>query len=267
MASDKFGNNPVAPLYNATGRNPRDMDMGNPGKPLGSVGSSGIGGKDFGTPNKPPTPATLGATFGQWNNPLSVQGQMNNRLYGGGGGGGGREIDVEATERLWKAAPSTTINFGDAVGGDDNSVGRRASTGGGDITGKNKAGNDQYIDNEQTATITADGGASTTSGGTSKPAKLKTEAQKSRDRETAKARRALKSDIQKSGTTEQKERIAKEGLTGRKKSTTNTPSKRPASSPSSGPKKGNNVIQVQNSMGALQQKATVGNPGASDFKV
>ena len=53
MASDKFGSNPVAPLYNATGRNPRDLEMGSIGKGLGSVGSSGAGGKDFGIANRP----------------------------------------------------------------------------------------------------------------------------------------------------------------------------------------------------------------------
>ena len=54
MASDKFGNNPVAPLYNATGRNPRDIPSTSPGQPLGSVGNSGSGGKNFGISNQAP---------------------------------------------------------------------------------------------------------------------------------------------------------------------------------------------------------------------
>jgi len=54
MASDRFGASPVAPLYNATGRNPRDITPSPTGQPLGSVGSSGSGGKDFGISNQAP---------------------------------------------------------------------------------------------------------------------------------------------------------------------------------------------------------------------
>lgn len=57
MASDRFGNNTVAPLYNATGRNPRDITPTSTGKPLGSVGSSGAGGYDYGISNRPPEQA------------------------------------------------------------------------------------------------------------------------------------------------------------------------------------------------------------------
>ena len=174
MASDKFGSNPVAPLYNATGRNPRDVEMGTSGKALGSVGSSGAGGKDFGTPNQASTPTNISSTSSFFSpfNPYNVMGYGPGSLGGGrgrGGGGsdGGGEIDVEATERLWKAAPSTTVNFGDATGGDDSSVGKRASTGGGDILGSgSKAGRDQYTGNTHTQKISAGYGpvTATTSG-------------------------------------------------------------------------------------------------------
>ena len=164
MASDKFGSNPVAPLYNATGRNPRDVEMGTSGKALGSVGSSGAGGKDFGTPNQAPTPTNISSTSSFFSpfNPYNVMGYGPGSLGGGrgrgGGGGGEGEIDVEATERLWKAAPSTTVNFGDATGGDDSSVGKRANTGGGDILGSgSKAGRDQYTGNTQTTEVASSG--------------------------------------------------------------------------------------------------------------
>ena len=112
MASDKFGSNPVAPLYNATGRNPRDVEMGTPGKALGSVGSSGAGGKDFGIPNQPAKNANLGASMFSPLNPY-------NMLYGNrgsGGGGGGGEADVDAMERIAKAQTPGTVNFAAQAG-------------------------------------------------------------------------------------------------------------------------------------------------------
>ena len=70
------------------------------------------------------------------------------------------------------SAPATptpenvTSGYGDYTGGDDNSVGRRASTGGGDITGANKAGRDQSIGNTHNQKINAGFGpvTATTSG-------------------------------------------------------------------------------------------------------
>ena len=133
MASDKFGNNPVAPLYNATGRNPRDLEMGSIGKPLGSVGNSGGGGKDFGTPGKAAQLSPLGQ--GNRLSPFNFYGpnslydlpdniRNKNRTGGGGGGGGGggstdadgREIDLEASLALTKAATPQTVNFAEQAG-------------------------------------------------------------------------------------------------------------------------------------------------------
>ena len=144
MASDKFGNNPVAPLYNATGRNPRDLDMGNPGKPLGSVGSSGAGGKDFGISNRPAQTQPLGqgmmSPFHTWGPNSMYQtardlGKGKKGRGGGGGGGGdysndpegtvydaqGRRVAVDAMERTKQ---DVTINFAEQIGGDDNSKNR-----------------------------------------------------------------------------------------------------------------------------------------------
>ena len=112
MASDKFGNNPVAPLYNATGRNPRDLEMGSIGKPLGSVGNSGGGGKDFGTPGKAAQLSPLGQ--GSRLSPFNFYGpnslydlpdniRNKNRTGGGGSGGGGQIvflIDMKIVETI-----------------------------------------------------------------------------------------------------------------------------------------------------------------------
>jgi len=113
MASDKFGSNPVAPLYNATGRNPRDVEMGTPGKALGSVGSSGAGGKDFGIPNQPAKSADLGASMFS---PFNTYNMLYGRRGSGGGGGGG-EADVDAMERIAKAQTPGTVNFAPQAGG------------------------------------------------------------------------------------------------------------------------------------------------------
>ena len=113
MASDKFGSNPVAPLYNATGRNPRDVEMGTPGKALGSVGSSGAGGKDFGISGQAPKKTDM--TAGVFS-PLNPYNLMYNRMGGGGRGGGGGEVeyDVDAMERIAKAQTPGVVQFGDA---------------------------------------------------------------------------------------------------------------------------------------------------------
>ena len=144
MASDKFGSNPVAPLYNATGRNPRDMDMGNPGKGLGNVGNSGAGGKDFGTPGKQAQAADLGASMFSPINPYNImmnpggigrnRGSASKAKRGGGGDADdaddgrrydkdGYELDVELSEKLTSAAaPRITIKQNSGFQGDDNSI-------------------------------------------------------------------------------------------------------------------------------------------------
>ena len=113
MASDKFGSNPVAPLYNATGRNPRDVEMGTPGKALGSVGSSGAGGKDFGIPNQPTKSADLGASMFS---PFNTYNMRYGRPGSGGGGGGDEGYDVDAMERIAKAQTPGTVNFAAQAG-------------------------------------------------------------------------------------------------------------------------------------------------------
>lgn len=171
MASDKFGNNPVAPLYNATGRNPRDLDMGSVGKGLGSVGSSGAGGKDFGISNRPAQTQPLGQSmmspFNMWGPNSMYQtaiGRERGRRRRDEGGdyadsedtvydASGRRVAVDAMERT---KPNYTVNFADQIAGDDNSVGKKATVEeGGEIVGRDKAGNDMIKNNEftQNATI------------------------------------------------------------------------------------------------------------------
>ena len=273
MASDKFGNNPVAPLYNATGRNPRDMEMGTPGKALGSVGSSGAGYKDFGTPGKQAQAADLSqniySPFNQWggfrgNDPFTTYGAQRQRRSNGGNPGAtydaeGREMDVDALERVAKGI-SIINEQNSGYKGPDNSLkitGGKFDSGGGALF--SATGEGASLAGSRNTTTGYNDAPSTQ---TSKPTKVKTEAQRSRDRETAKARRALNSDIKKSGTAEQKERIEKEGLTGRKNPTTKAPSRRPSSSPTA-PSRAQPSIRVENT-GAN----TINNgPGASDFKI
>jgi len=176
MASDKFGNNPVTPLYNATGRNPRDLDMGSVGKPLGSVGNSGAGGKDFGISNKPAQTQPLGqnimSPFNVWGPNSMYQTAMGRRRNSGRGGQGstnndsgdpegtvydaeGRRVAVDAMERT---KPNYTINFAKQTAGDDNSqdnsVGKGATVSDeGMISGTDSVRGDQYKKNKLTSTI------------------------------------------------------------------------------------------------------------------
>ena len=171
MASDKFGSNPVAPLYNATGRNPRDLDMGGVGKGLGSVGSSGGGGKDFGISNRPAQTQSLGqgmlSPFNMWGPNSMYQNTMGRnrpgRRGGGGGGGGGggytdadgREIDLEASLALTKAATPGTVSFGDQAGGNQANVGSRAQQGeNSQMSGGDSAARDMIKDSKFTQNAT-----------------------------------------------------------------------------------------------------------------
>ncbi len=276
MASDKFGNNPVAPLYNATGRNPRDMDMGNPGKPLGSVGNSGAGGKDFGISGKPPQAADMGASFfsplNPYNNlrgdPFAVEAPgRRSRSSGGGTPGGtydaeGRELDVDAMERV--ASKMSIINKQNSGYLDDRSINNT-----GEIKAEANASvfsvsgeGSQLVGDRNTNTTTGSAPELEPATAQTKPPRVKTQEQKDRANQQAKANRELKKSIAKEGTQEQKERIAKEGLTGRRKSAQPKPAAKrtPAASTSSRPQPS---IKIENT-----GSNTINNgPGASEFKV
>lgn len=106
MASDKFGSNPVAPLYNVTGRNPRDITPSATGQPLGSVGSSGSGGKNFGISNQAPQVGgqNTNSNFGIFSpyNYFSPFGRRNtrNRIRGMLGGGLGNSSTSNGANSL-----------------------------------------------------------------------------------------------------------------------------------------------------------------------
>ena len=245
MASDKFGSNPVAPLYNATGRNPRDLDMGGVGKGLGSVGSSGAGGKDFGIANKPAQTQPLGQ--GSRLSPFNFYGP--NSLYdlpdnirsrkkaGGGGGGGGytdadgREIDLEASLALTKAATPGTVSFGDQAGGTQANVGSRAQQGeNSQMSGGDSAGNDVNKDNTLSQGLSAE----------TKPVKLPRTAEQ---KETTAAKRAEKKAANPAYGTRNQSRPPKEASPiARKKSAPAAPT----------------TVTNEQSIGNLKQKSTVG---------
>ena len=248
MASDKFGSNPVAPLYNATGRNPRDLDMGGVGKGLGSVGSSGAGGKDFGIANKPAQTQPLGQ--GSRLSPFNFYGP--NSLYdlpdnirsrkkaGGGGGGGGytdadgREIDLEASLALTKAATPETVSFGDQAGGNQANVGSRATQGeGSQISGKNSAFNDVNDGNTLTSTVQS----------TPEPAKPTRAPRTAEQKETTAAKRAEKKAANPAYGTRNQSRPPKEASPiARKKSAPAAPT----------------TVTNEQSIGNLKQKSTIG---------
>ena len=276
MASDKFGNNPVAPLYNATGRNPRDMDMGNPGRPLGSVGSSGAGGKDFGIPGKQAQAADLGASYLSplnqqnlmWGDPLERRGGINQRGSRRSGTPGatydaeGRELDVDAMEKV--ASKMTIINKQNSGYLEDRSI-----TNTGDIKAEANANvfsvsgeNNSLIGDRNTATAT--GSTPEPATAPNKPARVRTQAQKDRANQQARKNRELKKSIAQEGTPEQQKRVAEQGITGRKNAKPRTATKRtpaaPATPTSSRPQPS---IKVENT----GSNTIINGPGASDYRV
>lgn len=161
MASDKFGSNPVAPLYNATGRNPRDLDMGSTGKGLGSVGSSGAGGKDFGINTRPPKPgAGIGQDIVDMLNPMSFTNPLSRRYYQLPGPGetmkrrGGRR-------GASPASPASPVGAGDGTEGATS--GTESSSGGFpafnpvmNVDSFNNSNNDNSINKDNKGTISSD---------------------------------------------------------------------------------------------------------------
>ena len=272
MASDKFGSNPVAPLYNATGRNPRDLDMGNPGRPLGSVGSSGAGGKDFGIPGKQAKATDIGQSvyspFNQWaglqnNNPLATR-SRSNRSTGGGKPGAvydadNREYDMDAYEKL--AGKMTIINNQNSGYLED-----RSFTNTGEIRDIAEGANvfsavgegAQLIGDRNTATAT--GSTPEPATAPNKPARVRTQEQKDKANQQAKKNRELKKSIAQEGTPEQQKRVAEQGLTGRKTAKPKPATKRtPATPTSSRPQPS---IKVENT----GSNTITNGPGASDFR-
>lgn len=235
MASDKFGSNPVAPLYNATGRNPRDVEMGTPGKPLGSVGSSGAGGKDFGISGQAPKKADVTAGVFSPLNPYNI---MYNRM-GGRGGGGEVEYDVDAMERIAKAQTPGVVQFGDANTGtiNDYSQNKRA------VNSKIAVTGDQNIANTQTQNL--ENSAPTQPASTQK--QPRTAQQKA---ETA-AKRAEKKEANPAYGRKNPNRPAKaESPIARKPKVAKTEQTRTPKSTGS--------IEMTQAMGNLKQKSTVG---------
>ena len=227
MASDKFGSNPVAPLYNATGRNPRDVEMGTPGKALGSVGSSGAGGKDFGIPNQPTKSADLGASMFSPFNPYNMR---YGRPGSGGGGGGDEGYDVDAMERIAKAQTPQTVNFAAQAGRNVVQDSQYSEDG------------DNYKDIEQNLETTP--GTSAGTQPTSTQRQPRTEAQKQESQEKAKATRAKNKAANpaygRRGTTPRPERG--ESPIARRKSAPSAP----------------RTVTSEQSIGNVRQKSTVG---------
>ena len=171
MASDKFGANSMAPLYNATGRNPRDITPSATGQPLGSVGSSGSGGKNFNISNQAPqVGGGQNANFGIFSpyNYMSPFSRINtrqriNKMIGGNQPqsqpqGGGQPQGMSQTSSMSDDGTTQTntlnnpdgapFSFNPSMIGTDNSVQKGAISGGPMTAEKINTGNSGRIGNE-----------------------------------------------------------------------------------------------------------------------
>jgi len=129
MASDRFGASPVAPLYNATGRNPRDITPSPTRQGLGSVGSSGSGGYNFGISNQAPPAANgmtndLASMFNPYNylSPFNNNGRGNSRRSRNQSQsqGQGQPQGMSQTSSMSDDGTTQTNTFNNPGGGDFN---------------------------------------------------------------------------------------------------------------------------------------------------
>lgn len=89
MPTNRFGSVNTEPIYNVTGRNPRDIGQQGSGPGMGAVLSAGVS-KNFGADAEyQPKPGYFNQNLMGWNplNPLSKFGQR--MMFGGGTRGGG----------------------------------------------------------------------------------------------------------------------------------------------------------------------------------
>ena len=218
MASDKFGANSMAPLYNATGRNPRDITPSATGQPLGSVGSSGSGGKNFNISNQAPqVGGGQNANFGIFSpyNYMSPFSRINtrqriNKMIGGNQPqsqpqGGGQPQGMSQTSSMSDDGTTQTntlnnpdgapFSFAPSMIGTDNSVQKNAYSAGPMTAEKINTGNSGKVGNEtntkQTQTLNVyEGDKPVNNTATRAPRAPRTDAQKAQRNATDRATRA-----------------------------------------------------------------------------
>lgn len=136
MPANRFGAVNTQPIYNVTGRNPRDMEQGPTAQPF-QAPAAGVA-KDFSADQRQqPQRGFMGQMLGDayWNplNPLNSAIRPGGRRRGGGGGGGGD--GGEGGDGGGGGQP-ITINFGDQSG-------HRAYENAGAVQGVSIAGNNE----------------------------------------------------------------------------------------------------------------------------
>lgn len=198
MPANRFGAVNTQPIYNVTGRNPRDMEQGPTAQPF-QAPAAGVA-KDFSADQRQqPQRGFMGQMLGDaWWNPLNplnsvMRGEGGRRggRPGGGGGGGG---DGEGG-----GGQPITINFAGQSGhrAYENAGAIQGNTFQGDIEGGVAAGS-PFSTNNQTLTSSPGGTPGATSAKTPRARKPATAEQKAKRNEQARARRAA---AKQSGTT------------------------------------------------------------------
>ena len=189
MPANRFGSVNTQPIYNVTGRNPRDMEQGPTAQPF-QAPAAGVA-KDFsGDQRQQPQSGYFAQNLMGYNplNPLSRFGQsmMWGRGGGGrrGGGGGGEGGEGGSGQPI-------TINFAGQSGhrAYENAGAIQGNTFQGDIEGGVTAGS-PFSTNNQTLTSSPGGTPGATPAKTPRARKPATDEQKAKRNEQARARRA-----------------------------------------------------------------------------
>lgn len=190
MPANRFGAVNTQPIYNVTGRNPRDMEQGPTAQPF-QAPAAGVA-KDFsGDQRQQPQPGYFAQNLMGYNplNPLSRIGQGMMWARGGGGrrgGGGGGEGGESGGGQ-----PNITVNFAGQSGhrAYENAGAIQGNTFQGDIEGGVTAGS-PFSTNNQTLTSSPGGTPGATPAKTPRARKPATDEQKAKRNEQARARRA-----------------------------------------------------------------------------
>lgn len=190
MPANRFGAVNTQPIYNVTGRNPRDMEQGPTAQPF-QAPAAGVA-KDFSADQRQqPQPGYFAQNLMGYNplNPLSRFGQ--GMMWGRGGGGSRRGGGGDGGEGGEGGGQPITINFAGQSGhrAYENAGAIQGNTFQGDIEGGVTAGS-PFSTNNQTLTSSPGGTPGATPAKTPRARKPATDEQKAKRNEQARARRA-----------------------------------------------------------------------------
>lgn len=194
MPSNRFGAVNTQPIYNVTGRNPRDMEQGPTAQPF-QAPAAGVA-KDFSADQRQqPQRGFMGQMLGDayWNpmNPLNslIRGERSTRGSRRGGGGDGGEGGEGGGQ------PNITVNFAGQSGhrAYENAGAIQGNTFQGNVDGGVTAGS-PFSTNNQTLTSSPGGTPGATSAKPPRARKPATDEQKAKRNEQARARRAAQKE-------------------------------------------------------------------------